>query len=245
MLIKDERVEKILNAKYYDTDKAKGTISATMLENDLRFIGLSLLHKDIKETGYDRIWSVFGSAMHELMDKSSDVQNKEVRLKHTIKKVTISGKYDFIEDEYLCDYKVTKAWSYRFNPHGDAKWAIQLSIYRWLYFKSTGKLLKNTGKIYIIFRDWDEKKVKPAPLGVKKRATHLGPYPDAPVGMIEMPLSSIDEVQQEMEIKVQNITQMMDGDIENIPACENTWKNDLKCKRYCRVKEFCSKRKGG
>ena len=165
--------------------KGKAHISATEIINSPRIVQLKKKHwDDIEQDASEMVWSLFGSAVHNILEHGKDKNHiVEERLHLEYEGWHISGAIDLQELEpngtmTVSDYKVTGAWAVM-NEKDD--WHRQLNIYGWLVEK-----VKNVpvGKLQIIaiIRDWS----------ARDAASKEG-YPQSPVATIDIPLWTFEE----------------------------------------------------
>ena len=126
----------IVNVLHRPTySKGKSHISATELINSPRIVQLKRLHWDsLEQDASEMVWSLFGSAVHNVLEHGRDVHHVvEQRLHAECAGWSISGAIDLQEVEedgiIISDYKVTSAYSVM-NEKED--WHKQLNIYAWL-----------------------------------------------------------------------------------------------------------------
>jgi hypothetical protein len=219
---------------FYDTEAAKGSISATSLKKPIQEYLLTLRHiEEIEVDATDRIWSLFGSGCHAVLEKLQGNYQQEERLFAKVKGRKISGKFDLIVDNQLHDFKVTSAWTLVFGDRKE-EWRHQLSTYRWLKWKTDGTILNSMGKIIAILRDWNKKKV-----GQKN-------YPVLPIVEVPIELYPLSTIQLMIEDKVMAIKQAEKLPDDKLPECtpEERWWNEKdqeykKCSKYCAARAFC------
>jgi len=165
--------------------KGKAHISATEIINSPRIVQLKKKHwDDIEQDASEMVWSLFGSAVHNILEHGKDKNHiVEERLHLEYEGWHISGAIDLQELEpngtmTVSDYKVTGAWAVM-NEKDD--WHRQLNIYGWMVEKvkkvPVGKL-----QIIAIIRDWS----------ARDAASKEG-YPQSPVATIDIPLWSFEE----------------------------------------------------
>jgi len=158
--------------------KGKANISATELLSPPRIVQLKRKHwDDIEEDASSMVWSLFGSAIHGVLEHGKDINHLvEERLHAEVDGWKISGAIDLQEVEedgiVISDYKTTGAWSVM-NEKED--WHNQLNIYAWLVETVKGKPVKKL-QIVAIIRDW------------AKRDTVKEGYPQAPIVVLDIPL---------------------------------------------------------
>jgi hypothetical protein len=165
--------------------KGKAHISATEIINSPRIVQLKKKHwDDIEQDASEMVWSLFGSAVHNILEHGKDKNHiVEERLHLEFEGWNISGAIDLQELEpngtmTVSDYKVTGAWAVM-NEKDD--WHRQLNIYGWMVEKvkkvPVGKL-----QIIAIIRDWS----------ARDAASKEG-YPQSPVATIDIPLWTFEE----------------------------------------------------
>jgi hypothetical protein len=159
--------------------KGKSQISVTEMLNSPRIVQLRQKHMDDIETdAADMVWSLFGSAVHNILEHGKgDNQIVEERLHVEFNGWHISGAIDLQEltpnGIGIRDYKVTGAWAVQQNK---TEWIEQLNIYAWLVEKVKFRKVTDV-KIIGIVRDWSR----------RDAATKEG-YPQAPIVTLDIPL---------------------------------------------------------
>ena len=165
--------------------KGKAHISATEIINSPRIVQLKKKHwDDIEQDASEMVWSLFGSAVHNILEHGKDEHHiVEERIHLEFEGWHISGAIDLQEVEpngtiTISDYKVTGAWAVM-NEKDD--WHRQLNIYAWMVEKAkkvpVGKL-----QIIAIIRDWSA-----------RDASTKENYPQSPVATIDIPLWTFEE----------------------------------------------------
>ena len=159
--------------------RGKSQISVTEILNSPRIVQLRQKHMDeITEDAADMVWSLFGSAVHNILQHGKgDNHIVEERLHLDFNGWHISGAIDLQElnpnGVGIRDYKVTSAWAVQQDKK---EWVEQLNLYAWLVEKV--KFMKVTDlQIIGIVRDWSR----------REAATKEG-YPQAPIVTINIPL---------------------------------------------------------
>lgn len=231
-----QSVYKWLSQDFYDNEAASGTISATSLKKPIQEFLLTQRHKEELEVdATERIWSLFGSGIHAVLDKVEG--QTEERLFAKVKGRVVSGKYDRVENNEVQDYKVTSVYTLIYGSR-EEDWRFQLSVYRWLYWKNKGVKLSDTGKIIVILRDWAQ------------RDTDKPKYPPRPIMELPIDLYPVSTTQLMIEDKVKAIKQAEKLEDKDLPECtpEDRWFNQrkqqfIKCERYCTARAFCQQLK--
>jgi hypothetical protein len=152
--------------------KGGANISATELINSPRIVQLKRLNEEyLEEDVSDRIWAIFGTAIHAVLEHGKDHNHLvEERLHAVLDGWSISGAIDLqIVEEggiHVSDYKTVSVWSVM---NEKIEWEQQLNIYAWLV--ETVKKVPVTGlSIVAIIRDWS-----------RRESTLKEEYPNAPV----------------------------------------------------------------
>jgi hypothetical protein len=143
----------------------------------------------------------------------------EQRLKRKLGKWVITGKFDFVGEGRVQDFKSTSVWTYKNQVNSD-KYTQQGSIYRWLDPKliTVGEM-----DIHYIFTDWKAGMQRSDP-GYPPRRFHRQVFP----------LMSLAETQAFIERKLRLIEQYWDAPEDQIPECddEELWRSEPVFKYY-------------
>lgn len=159
--------------------KGKSNMSVTELLNSPRIVQLKRKHwDDLTEDVADLVWSIFGTAIHGVLEHGKDDHHiVEERIHVELDGMHISGAIDLQEVEedgiILSDYKTTSAWACM-NEKQD--WHNQLNSYAYLV-EAAKKIPVKKLQIVAIVRDWSR----------RDAATREG-YPKAPIVVIDIPL---------------------------------------------------------
>jgi len=134
-------------------------------------------------------------------------------------KWTIGGKFDFVGDGRVEDFKSTSTYT-AINKTKDQDYILQGSIYRWL---NPDIITKDEMAIQFIFTDWS-----PA----KARADSS--YPQSRIQQRVLKLKSIPETDAFIQRKLRMIEQYWDASEEDIPVCtdEDLWRSEPVFKYY-------------
>lgn len=143
----------------------------------------------------------------------------EQRHSKQVDKWTVTGKYDFVGEGRVQDFKTTSVFSYK-NQTGASRWAQQGSIYRWL---SPELITQDEMEIHYIFTDWKAAQAKTDPSYPPKRF-HSQRYS----------LMSVSETDAFVRRKLALIEQYMDADEQDMPDCtdEELWRSEPVFKFY-------------
>ena len=143
----------------------------------------------------------------------------EQRAHKQVGKFLISGKYDFIGDGRVEDFKSTSTFT-AMNNTNDEKYIWQGSIYRWL---NPQIITKDEMAIQFIFTDWSKAKAMQDPK-----------YPQQRIQQRILPLKSIQETDAFIKRKLGQIEQYWDVPEEQIPPCTDAdlWRSEPVFKYY-------------
>ena len=117
---------------------------------------------EIEVDASDRLWLLFGRAIHSILQQYAPEGNilVEEKLKVEIGDITIVGKSDVYKEKDgvmdVQDYKVTSVYSFLLGDK--LEWIKQLNIYRWGWEKHSFPVNKLT--IHALLRDWQARKAK-------------------------------------------------------------------------------------
>lgn len=143
----------------------------------------------------------------------------EQRLKRKIGKWTVTGKYDFVGEGKVQDFKSTGTFTYKKQTNAD-KYTQQGSIYRWL---DSNLITQDTMEIHYIFTDWK-------PSMAKTDAN----YPPKRFHTQSFQLMSLEETESFIRRKLELIEQYWDAEEDDIPLCDDTelWRSEPVFKYY-------------
>jgi hypothetical protein len=165
--------------------KGRANISVTGLINSPKIVALSAkFHDELEEDVSDMVWSLFGSAVHKVLEHGRDDNHLiEERIHAEVDGWRLSGAVDLqvVNPEgtvSIRDYKTTSAWA---AMNEKSEWEFQLNIYAYLVEKVKGKTVADLGIVAII-RDWNR----------RDAATREG-YPEAPIKELPIKLWSMEE----------------------------------------------------
>jgi hypothetical protein len=200
-------------------------ISVTELINSPKIRVLRKLHQhEIIEDVVDRVWSMFGTAVHNMVQEGADENHiAEERLFIEVNGWRLSGGIDLQivlsdgssnnrKSATITDYKVTTAWSVMNNK---VDWERQLNCYA--HLAETAKGWDITGlQIVAIVRDWS-----------RREAARNPEYPQTPIVRVPQSLWSSEERTAYIEAQVrhhQDAERASDWQ-EDLPTCtdEERW----------------------
>lgn len=143
----------------------------------------------------------------------------EQRTDKKVGKWTVTGKFDFVGDGRVEDFKTTSTYA-AINNTNDEKYILQGSLYRWL---NPTIITKDQMAIQWIFTDWSKAKALADPK-----------YPQARTQQKVFPLKSIQEVDAFVRRKLDQIERHWDTDEADLPVCsdEDLWRSEPVFKYY-------------
>lgn len=143
----------------------------------------------------------------------------EKRSYKTIEGFTVSGKFDFVIEGRVEDFKSTSTNTW-VKGNKDEDYILQGSIYRWL---NPDIITKNEMAIQFIFTDWMPGKAKADPK-----------YPPKPVMEKTYPLMSVQETENYVRSRLREIQKYINSPENELPLCSDKelWRTDPVFKYY-------------
>lgn len=143
----------------------------------------------------------------------------EIRNDKQVSGYTISGKFDFICNGQLEDFKSTSAYTWVTQSNKE-KYIQQGSIYRWL---NPHLVTEDVMRINYIFTDWSAAKAKQSK-----------DYPPSRILSQEYPLMSLAETEAFVMQRIAEIDRYMDAHQDEMPRCtpEELWEKPTVYKYY-------------
>lgn len=131
----------------------------------------------------------------------------------------IGGKFDFVADGMVQDFKSTSTYAWT-KGSKDEDYILQGSLYRWL---NPDIITEDIMRINFIFKDWN-----------KNQAKSDKDYPQHPVCHKDLKLMSLEETEQWVKNKIRLIDQYKNAPDEQIPECsdKDLWRSDPVYKYY-------------
>lgn len=131
----------------------------------------------------------------------------------------VSGKFDFVAQGEVHDYKSTSVYSY-LNQSNVEKYVLQGSIYRWL---NPAIITGDALHIHYIFTDWS-----------KAQALQDSDYPKSRVLTQKYLLKPVEEIQHFVEQKLKQFDQFLSAPEDLLPRCtdEDLWRKETVYKYY-------------
>lgn len=168
-------------------NKGKAHLSVTQLINSPKIVALTKkFENDIEQDVSDMVWSIFGSAVHNILEHGKDANHiVEQRIYKAYDGWNISGAIDLqivnSEGIDVRDYKTTTVWSV-LNEKID--WEVQLNMYAGL-IEDVKKVPVTSVGVVAVMRDWNR----------RESVTREG-YPEAPIKELPIRLWARDERDQ-------------------------------------------------
>ena len=123
---------------------------------------------------------------------------------------TVSGKYDFIGDGTLEDFKSTSAFTWIYGTKTE-DYALQGSIYRWLdSARPVPRITSDYITIVFFFTDW---------VGFKAKSESN--YPANAIMSKDIPLLSLEATEQYIGDKLTDLLKYQDADESDLPRCND------------------------
>ena len=181
-------VAAITNSKY---SRGDSDISVTQLIDPPRLVALTEQYKDkLVEDVSDNVFAMFGTAMHNVLDEYTQTKHTKRRLYTTCRGWTISGEFDYIDDDgVLWDWKVGSVWEV-INELKETR-EPQLNLYALLASHQEQPVNVSGTRLGFILRDWRAADAE--------RDQH---YPQQPVVVVQLPLWSLADSQSYLEERV-------------------------------------------
>ena len=164
--------------------KGKAHLSVTQLLNSPKIVALTKKFEDeIEQDASDMVWSIFGSAVHNILEHGKDENHiVEQRIHKEYEGWHISGAIDLqvVNNAGIDvkDYKTTTIWAVM---NEKVEWEIQLNIYAGLV-EDVKKIPVTSVGIVAIIRDWN-----------RRESTTREGYPEAPIKELPIRLWSKEE----------------------------------------------------
>jgi len=164
--------------------KGKAHLSVTQLLNSPKIVALTKkFEEEIEQDASDMVWSIFGSAVHNVLEHGKDENHiVEQRIHKEYEGWSISGAIDLqvINPDGIDvkDYKTTTVWAVMNEKF---EWEVQLNIYAGLV-EDVKRIPVTSVGIVAIIRDWN-----------RRESTTREGYPEAPIKELPIRLWSKEE----------------------------------------------------
>jgi hypothetical protein len=210
----------LVKAASSDRHNGPGRISATTLLHGIKQIHLTDRHwEELEDDVADRIWAIFGSAVHALLEHEGETDFTEIAMEHEFQGLTVTGRIDNFDmgSGTIRDYKTASIWKVKFQDFDD--WYKQGMIYAWLLDKNGFKV--NKCQFIAILKDHS-----------KSKARYDFEYPQTPVYRYEFDVTQerIWEIEAFIEERVKVYLETAALGDDEIPECspEERWEDPPK-----------------
>ena len=169
--------ERFIRAVSTEQHNAKGCLSATTLIQGTKQIILTERYwEQLEDDVSDRIWAIFGSAVHSLMESEGENDFTEQSMAYEVGGITVTGRIDNYDMKHgiIDDYKTASVNKARFSDFTD--WYLQGMIYAWLLTKNSFPV--NRCRFIALLKDHS-----------KTDAMKDRQYPQDPVYVYEFPVT--------------------------------------------------------
>ena len=192
-----------------------GSLSATTLLKGTKEIILSERHwGEMEEDAADRVWAVFGTAVHALLEQEGADDFTEETLSCEVAGIKVTGRIDNynMAEGIVTDYKTASVWKVKFREFDD--WRRQGLTYAWLLMRNGFPITKC--RFVALLKDHS-----------KTEAARHSDYPQEPVYIYEFDVRESVLCDTEIRIadKVREYLSLKDAPDDEIPACtaEERW----------------------
>ena len=190
-------------------NKSGKELSATTLLKGIKEIITTQRHwEELTDDAANRMWAVFGTAVHALLETEGEHDFTECDLKAINEGVTITGKIDNynMETGLITDYKTASVWKIMVGDFED--WRMQGIIYAWLLAKNGFKVERC--RFIAILKDQS-----------KSKARYDSKYPQLPVHIYEFPIgmAELNEAETYITNRLAEYLKYKDKADDEIPPC--------------------------
>ena len=201
----DAFVKAIQNSRH----NADGCLSATTLLKGTKEIILENRHFDeITVDAADEVWSVFGTAVHAILEHQEDEAFKEESFSVDVLDYKVTGKVDRydMKHETIEDWKTASVWKVIFQDFDD--WKRQGLIYTWL-LRQSGLNVRHI-RFIALLKDHSKSEAK-------KKAD----YPQSPVYIYEFDPTEdeLTSIEAYIKEKVFDVSQNAEKKVDEIAEC--------------------------
>jgi hypothetical protein len=201
-------------------NKSDKELSATTLLKGIKEIILTYRHWDeLTDDAADRMWAVFGTAVHALLETEGKDEFTECDLKVEMGEITITGRIDNYDMNagVITDYKTGSVWKVSMNDFDD--WRMQGLIYAYLLFKND--FMINVCRFIDLLKDHS-----------KSKAKYDKTYPQSPVFIYEFHTTKalLKEAENFIKNKINEYLKFIDKADDDIPPCtdKERWATETK-----------------
>jgi hypothetical protein len=128
----------LVKAVSTERHNAEMCLSATTLIQGTKQIILTDRHWDeVEDDVSDRIWAIFGTAVHSLLEHEGENDFTEQEISYKVDGVTVTGRIDNynMATGTIADYKTASVNKVKFNDFSE--WYLQGMIYAWLLARNS------------------------------------------------------------------------------------------------------------
>jgi hypothetical protein len=198
--------------KAVDTEphnKSEKDLSATTLLKGIKEIILTWRHWDeLTDDAADRIWAVFGTAVHSVLETEGKDDFAEIKLAAGVGEVTVTGQIDNYDmaTATVTDYKTASVYKVMVGDFED--WRMQGLIYSWLLVENGFKI--DNCRFIALLKDHS-----------KSKARNDRSYPQSPALAYEFPVTAKDIFNAEKYVieRVTEYLKYLDKPDDEIPPC--------------------------
>jgi hypothetical protein len=170
----------LVKAVSTERHNAQGCLSATTLIQGVKQIILTDRYWDALEDDVaDRIWAIWGTAVHSLLEHEGENDFTEQEMSHKLENITITGRIDNYDmrNAVVTDYKTASVNKVKFNDFTD--WYMQGMVYAWLLTRN--KFPVERCRFIALLKDHS-----------KREALRDYQYPQNPVFLYEFPVTQAE-----------------------------------------------------
>jgi len=202
-------------------NKADNELSATTLLKGTKEIILTRRHwEELTVDAADKIWAVWGTAVHALLEAEGEHEFTECDFKVPMPNgMVLTGRIDNynMETETITDYKTGSVWKVIFQDFED--WRMQGILYAWMLVQNGFKVKR---AVFIdLLKDHS-----------KSKAKFDSSYPEAPVYLYGYPITAAELKEGENFIneKLAEYQKYKDMADDEIPPCtdKERWATETK-----------------
>ena len=206
-------------------NKSDKELSATTLLKGIKEIITTQRHWDeLTDDAADRIWAVWGQAVHALLETEGENEFSEVEVNDffsndKLEYIKITGRVDNynMETGIITDYKTASIWKIQVGDFED--WRMQGLIYALLLYRSHLRIEKC--RFIAILKDHS-----------KSKAEKESSYPQSPVYIYEFPIGNAElkEAENFINVRIAEYLKYKDAADDDIPPCtdKERWATETK-----------------
>jgi len=208
----------LVDAVTFSDKHWQGDYSVTGLPKGAKQVWLTKRHdKKIKVDASERLWALFGTAIHYVLDKGEDRNVlKEERLEVMIAGKKVTGMADHFDGKIISDWKFTSAWSVIYES-SYPDYERQLNCYAFMYGLAGFEVEKI--QACLLLKDWSKRKAEEDPN-----------YPRCQMKVVPLKLWTAVEQRHYIEDRIKELEKYKDVPDDEIPECnpEQRWHKDDK-----------------